>query len=162
MFSEPVHFPLVIGNETLVLTVQDQRNIIDRRNWFLSRPPNPPQVATVPPLVEDNVPINLYPLIARILLELQAKDAAFQLHSFPTQQMKCGQEQPFCFHYAKQTDTDDLPYYQNYDRLTHGQKVVKHVHYFVESAVKSTSTNTDTSSVGMETEEITDIEDITM
>ncbi|XP_053660851.1 uncharacterized protein LOC128709852 [Anopheles marshallii] len=158
MFSEPVHFPLVFGNETYVLTIQDQRNVIDRRSWFLSRSSKALSTNAVP-LGGDNGPINLNPLIAQILMELQANGAAYQMDTLPAQHIQRGQAKPFCFHYEKQTDTEDLSYYQNYDRLKQGEMVIKHVHYYVESAMKSRATNTETT---METEEITDIEDITL
>ncbi|XP_052890755.1 uncharacterized protein LOC128298969 [Anopheles moucheti] len=156
MCSEPVHFPLIIGNETFVLTMQDQRNIVDRRNWFLSRSSSALAAA---PLGGENGPTNLYPLKGQILLELQANGAAFQMDTLPSQLIQGGQAKQFTFHYEKQTDTEDLSYYQNYDRLKQGEMVIKHVHYYVESAVKSKATNTETT---METDEITDIEDITM
>uniref|UniRef100_A0A1I8JUN9 Uncharacterized protein n=1 Tax=Anopheles funestus TaxID=62324 RepID=A0A1I8JUN9_ANOFN len=161
LFSEPVHFPLVIGNETLVVTMQDQRNIIDRRNWFLTRCPNALSTDAVT-LGTDNDLLNLYPLLTRILLELQTKTAGLQMYSASAQHIQRGQEKPFCFHYEKQTDTEDLPYFQNYDRVKHGERVIKHVHYYVESAVKSKATNTDTTREQMETEEITDLEDLSM
>ena len=187
MFAEPVHckethvkskqivrfiflfsflhlqVPLVIGNETFIITWQDQRNIIDRRNWFLSRPPNATPTGIECPMGGDQTAmINYQSLLAQILHELRGNDAAFESNLPPGRNMDARQCKPFCFHYEKKTDTEDLPYYQNRDRLraSNGERVVKHVHYYVESAVKSVGTNTFATDQPMETEEITDIEDL--
>ncbi|XP_050079200.1 uncharacterized protein LOC126566231 [Anopheles maculipalpis] len=162
MFSEPVHFPLDIGNEQLIITMQDQRTIIDRRNWYLSRPPNIMPSDAVPSSRREKEPINLYSLIAQLWQVLNGISAHLQIPAKSGQPMQLGPERPFCFHYEKQTDTEDLPYFQNYDRLKHGEKVIRHVHYVVESAVKNRATNTETdqNNERMEIEELTDIEDI--
>uniref|UniRef100_A0A182N6G1 C2H2-type domain-containing protein n=1 Tax=Anopheles dirus TaxID=7168 RepID=A0A182N6G1_9DIPT len=156
-YSEPVHSPLVIGNETFVVTMQDQRNIIDRRCWFLSRHPH---AHAQPAAVDrDQAYIFLQSLMAQLSRELHAKGYVSQMH-LPVQPVDLGQSNTYCFHYEKQTDTDDLPYYQNRNRHMQGEKVVKHVHYYVDAVVKSKATNTNTvQGASMETEEITDCEE---
>uniref|UniRef100_A0A182PF20 C2H2-type domain-containing protein n=1 Tax=Anopheles epiroticus TaxID=199890 RepID=A0A182PF20_9DIPT len=152
---------VVIGNETFILTMQDQRNVIDRRNWYLSRQPNHHHLTTKAdyPMAGDASPINNFQsLLAQIFHEVQAK-----CNARPTQYPYDGNQyiKPFCFHYEKQTDTEDLAYYQNRDRLAKGERVIKHVHYYVESAVKSVATNTSATEQRIEeTDDITDMEDL--
>ncbi|XP_058116078.1 uncharacterized protein LOC131284318 [Anopheles ziemanni] len=158
MFADPVHHPIVIGNETFVVTLQDQRNIVDRRNWFLSRIDstqlgNGPSQKANSPLP---APFDLKTFVARLLQELSASAVP---PTVPTsiQNATLKNRGVYCFHYDKQTDTDDLPYYQNRDRLARKGPVVKHVHYYVECGTKSKATNTDEP---MECDPITDDEDM--
>ncbi|XP_053672050.1 uncharacterized protein LOC128722220 [Anopheles nili] len=144
IFGEPMQFPLQIGNDTFVVTYQDQRIIIDRRNWFLSHILQPTKANDEMDWEQSSMynqpnqpAINHQQVIAQLLLELQARSnttASLQ----PVQASEFMQGKRFCFHYDKQTDTQDLSYYQKRE-----QKLVKHVHYFTEPLVKNMATNTD-------------------
>uniref|UniRef100_A0A182JJG5 C2H2-type domain-containing protein n=1 Tax=Anopheles atroparvus TaxID=41427 RepID=A0A182JJG5_ANOAO len=164
MFSEPIHYPLTIGNETFVISLQDQRQIVDRRNWFLSRiessrlPQYQSQNADKAPS-QHPLPVDMQALFVRLLQELQAS-VALQFAPLLAQNVNPNQKESYCFHYPKQTDTDDLPYYQHRDRLSQEGRVVKHVHYYVECANKHKATNTEDSGQHMDCDPITDEEDL--
>ncbi|KFB45416.1 hypothetical protein ZHAS_00013347 [Anopheles sinensis] len=153
---------IVIGNETFVVTLQDQRNIVDRRNWFLSRLDstkleNGASQKLNPPLNASN---DWQTFIVRLLQELSASAVSQTVPTASIQNGTLNQRGIYCFHYDKQTDTDDLPYYQNRDRLARVGTVVKHVHYYVECGTKSKATNTDDANQRMDCDPITDDEDM--
>ncbi|XP_050088212.1 uncharacterized protein LOC126572718 [Anopheles aquasalis] len=146
LFSEPIHFPLVIGTEQFIVTQQDERIICDRRNWFLTKWQAAVAVpqTQAPTAVDGNQQV-LCNEIRNINAQNNRKSCVF------------------CFHYDKQTTTDDLPYYQRLDELSRPEvKIVKHVHFHVEPTTKNKAVNTiwewpvpmdwdDTSSSGEET-----------
>ncbi|XP_058832737.1 uncharacterized protein LOC131690763 [Topomyia yanbarensis] len=140
LLAEPVHFPFSFGNENFIVTQQDQRNILDRRTWFLSTP-----VSTLSTIPGQNLfPASPDQLSLQQLLHQLATILSMHQHcSYPQQ----GKANPFNFHYEKQTSTDDLPYYlrkSGFDEAKPGEPpVVRHFHYVLNGMTRDMGVNTD-------------------
>ncbi|XP_052565385.1 uncharacterized protein LOC128093269 [Culex pipiens pallens] len=122
LFADPVHFPITIGNDNFILTQQDQRNILDRRTWYLTHIPNQLQ-----PPPQNDLPQLLQQLVT-ILGQLQPGDGAQP-------------SDPFWFHYEKQTSTEDLAYHLRRIGLPmEPTTLVKHVHFVVDRTSRDKGT----------------------
>ncbi|XP_055619164.1 uncharacterized protein LOC129764269 [Toxorhynchites rutilus septentrionalis] len=124
MLGDPIHLPITIGNEQFIITQQDQRSVLDRRTWFLSRPVY--NAITPTPPTQFLLCFNEQQILQLLLASLTVRQP------FPIVQP------PWVFHYEKQTSTDDLPYFARksdtkrmIDRSDAGP-VVKHVHFIVD------------------------------
>ncbi|XP_055530138.1 uncharacterized protein LOC129721507 [Wyeomyia smithii] len=146
LFADPIHTPITFGNEGFILTQQDQRNIVDRRTWYLSRPAyHPAPYSTA-----------LNPIQPPLVAQASLQELLFQLinflsmhHPAPTATPTQNQTLPlFNFHYEKQTSTDDLAFYQR----QHGgpcfvepklPPMVQRIQYIVSRSIRDAGVNTD-------------------
>ncbi|XP_055602538.1 uncharacterized protein LOC129751196 [Uranotaenia lowii] len=137
--ADPVHTPITIGHEPFLLTQQDQRSILDRRSWFLSKLPVSSPECIWHFLCQLN-PCLLEQLIQWIMhQQFPQYPPVKSIENMPALNFPCEPRVvPYQFHYEKQTSTEDLPWYQRGNKCLEMigdqsvmERAIKHVHYVI-------------------------------